>query len=69
MLTTLDSAIDSVNNARGVLGAQQNRLDSTLRSLSNVRENTSLIEAITLVEKLLRIDKNIDGVSQKLSNI
>ena len=45
MLTTLDTAIDSVNNARGVLGAQQNRLDSTLRSLANVRENTSAAES------------------------
>ena len=45
MLTTIDNAIDSVNNARGVLGAQQNRLDSTLRSLSNVRENTSAAES------------------------
>jgi len=45
MLATIDNAIDSVNNARGVLGAQQNRLDSTLRSLSNVRENTSAAES------------------------
>ena len=45
MLATLDTAIDSVNSARGTLGAQQNRLDSTLRSLANVRENTSAAES------------------------
>ncbi|MGB0331020.1 MAG: flagellin [Planctomycetota bacterium] len=45
MLATLDNAIDTVNNARGILGAQQNRLDSTLRSLANVRENTSAAES------------------------
>ena len=45
MLTTLDDAIDDVNSARGTLGAQQNRLDSTLRSLANVRENTSAAES------------------------
>ena len=45
MLGTIDTAIDSVNSARGTLGAQQNRLDSTLRSLANVRENTSAAES------------------------
>ncbi len=45
MLATIDSAIDSVNTSRGALGAQQNRLGSTLRSLANVRENTSAAES------------------------
>ncbi len=45
MLDTIDSAIDSVNTTRGTLGAQQNRLGSTLRSLANVRENTSAAES------------------------
>ncbi|MGK0480134.1 MAG: flagellin [Planctomycetota bacterium] len=45
MLGTLDTAIDDINSARGTLGAQQNRLGSTLRSLSNVRENTSAAES------------------------
>ena len=45
MLGTLDTAINSVNSARGTLGAQQNRLESTLRSLANVRENTSAAES------------------------
>ena len=45
MLDTIDNAIDSVNTTRGTLGAQQNRLGSTLRSLANVRENTSAAES------------------------
>ena len=45
MLATIDTAIDSVNGSRGTLGAQQNRLGSTLRSLANVRENTSAAES------------------------
>ncbi len=45
MLSTIDSAIDDVNTARGTLGAQQNRLQSTLRSLANVRETTSAAES------------------------
>ncbi|MFT6108653.1 MAG: flagellin [Planctomycetota bacterium] len=45
MLSSIDDAIDEVNSARGSLGAQQNRLDSTLRSLANVRENTSAAES------------------------
>lgn len=45
MLSTIDTAIDSVNSARGELGAQQNRLGSTLRSLANVRENTAAAES------------------------
>lgn len=45
MLATIDSAIDQVNSTRGNLGAEQNRLDSSLRSLANVRENTSAAES------------------------
>jgi flagellin len=45
MLSTIDSAIDTINTSRGSLGAQQNRLDSTLRSLANVRENTAAAES------------------------
>ena len=45
ILADIDTAIDTVNTARGTLGAQQNRLDSTLRSLANVRENTSAAES------------------------
>ena len=45
MLGTLDTAINTVSSSRGTLGAQQNRLESTLRSLANVRETTSAAES------------------------
>ena len=45
VLATLDTAINTVNSARGILGAQQNRFESTLRSLANVRETTSAAES------------------------
>lgn len=45
LLSSIDSAIDTVNSSRGTLGAQQNRLESTLRSLANVRENTMAAES------------------------
>ena len=45
MLGSIDTAISNVNTSRGELGAQQNRLDSTLRSLASVRENTSAAES------------------------
>ncbi|MBL6722318.1 MAG: flagellin FliC [Planctomycetes bacterium] len=44
-LAAIDTAIDTVNGARGTLGAGQNRLSSTLRSILNVRENLSAAES------------------------
>jgi len=44
-LATIDSAIDSVNTARGELGAAQNRLSSAFRSINTVRENLSASES------------------------
>ncbi|MEM6672737.1 MAG: flagellin [Planctomycetota bacterium] len=44
-LTSIDSAIDSVNDSRGVLGAQQNRMESALRSIQVQRENLSASES------------------------
>ena len=44
-LGAIDTAIDTVNGARGTLGAGQNRLSSTLRSILNVRENLSAAES------------------------
>ena len=44
-ISAIDSAINTVNSNRGTLGAQQNRLDSTLRSILNVRENTAAAES------------------------
>ena len=44
-LAKIDADIDTVNTARGSLGAGQNRLSSTLRSILNVRENLSAAES------------------------
>ena len=44
-LAALDTAIGSVNTARGQLGADQNRLNSALASILNVRENLSAAES------------------------
>jgi len=44
-LTNIDTAIDSVNQSRGVLGAQQNRMESALRSIQVQRENLSASES------------------------
>ncbi|MFT5048638.1 MAG: flagellin [Chlamydiales bacterium] len=44
-LATLDTAIGSVNTARGSLGASQNRLQSALSSTLNARENLSAAES------------------------
>ena len=37
--------MDTVNSSRGTLGAGQNRLSSTLRSILNTRENLSAAES------------------------
>lgn len=44
-LANIDTAIDNVNQARGVLGAQQNRMESALRSIQVQRENLSASES------------------------
>ncbi|MAE28735.1 MAG: flagellin [Planctomycetota bacterium] len=44
-ITALDAAIDTVNSARGSLGASQNRLQSVSASIMNVRENLSAAES------------------------
>ncbi|MBL6722319.1 MAG: flagellin FliC [Planctomycetes bacterium] len=44
-LATIDADIETVNLARGSLGAGQNRLSSTLRSILNTRENLSAAES------------------------
>jgi flagellin len=44
-ITALDTAIDTVNTARGALGAAQNRMQSALSSILNVRENLSAAES------------------------
>ena len=40
-----DTAINTVNSARGTLGAQQNRMESALRSIQLQRENLSASES------------------------
>ena len=44
-LATIDTAINSVNTSRGSLGAVQNRLQSTFRSIQSTRENLSAAES------------------------
>jgi len=44
-LALLDTAIGSVNTVRGAHGAQQNRLQSSIRSIATVRENLSGAES------------------------
>ena len=44
-LASIDSAIGAINDARGVLGAQQNRMESSIRSIQVQRENLSASES------------------------
>ena len=44
-LATIDTAINSVNTNRGTLGAAQNRLQSSFRSILSARENLSAAES------------------------
>ncbi len=44
-LDVLDTAIDSVSSFRGDLGAYQNRIQSSIRSIATTRENLSAAES------------------------
>lgn len=44
-LASIDTAINSVNSVRGGLGAAQNRLQSTVRSIDVLRENLQAAES------------------------
>jgi flagellin len=44
-LDLLDTAIDDVSGLRGGLGASQNRISSTVRSIANVAENLASAES------------------------
>jgi flagellin len=44
-LADIDAAIDTVNTARGTMGASQNRLTSAYASIANARENLSAAES------------------------
>jgi flagellin len=45
LLADLDAALTFTNTTRGDLGAQQNRMESALRSIMNARENLSSAES------------------------
>ena len=45
LLSTLDTAIDTLTTTRGSLGASQNRLQTAIRSLGNAEENLSASES------------------------
>ena len=45
LLSDLDAALTFTNTTRGDLGAQQNRMESALRSIMNARENLSSAES------------------------
>jgi flagellin len=44
-LADIDSAIDTVNTARGAMGAAQNRLSSAYASIQSARENLASAES------------------------
>lgn len=44
-LAALDAALDDVTSARGVFGATQNRLESSIRSILSSRDNLSAAES------------------------
>jgi flagellin len=44
-LSVIDAAITSVTTARGDLGAQQNRLNSAIRSIANAEQNLAAAES------------------------
>jgi flagellin len=44
-LAVIDTATDAVTEARGALGATQNRLESSIRSIANARENLAASES------------------------
>ena len=44
-MSLIDTAIDTLNSARGVLGATQNRLTSAIASIATARENLSASES------------------------
>ncbi len=44
-ITTINTAIESVSTERAKLGAYQNRLESTIKNLSNVSENLQAAES------------------------
>jgi flagellin len=61
-LTNLDTAIQSVSDARGYLGAVQNRLDYTINNLNASAENTQAAESrvrdVDMAKEMMNLTKN-----------
>ena len=61
-LSTIDTAINSVNTARGEFGASQNRLQSAVRSIANAKENLSAAESrirdVDVAEETANLTRN-----------
>jgi flagellin len=61
-ITAIDAAIDSVSSLRGRLGAVQNRLDSTIRSVGVQVENLSAAESrirdVDVAEETANLTRN-----------
>lgn len=66
-LSAIDTAIGSVNSNRGTLGATQNRLSSSIRSIANARENLASAESrirdVDVAEETADLTKN--GIMQQ----
>jgi flagellin len=63
-LATLDTAITDLSEQRGVLGAAQNRLESTVRNLATTRENLSASNS-----RIRDVDVASESVSMTRSQI
>ncbi len=61
-LGVLDAAVDSITTARGALGSQQNRMQSAVSSIANVRENLSAAESrirdVDVAEETAELTRN-----------
>jgi flagellin len=61
-LTSLDTAIQSVSDARGYIGAVQNRLDYTINNLNASAENTQAAESrirdVDMAKEMMNLTKN-----------
>ncbi len=61
-LEILDTAINTVSNARATFGAQQNRLDHTINNLTTTKENlseaNSRIRDVDMAEEMMEFTKS-----------
>jgi len=63
-VTAIDTAIQNLSQQRGVLGAFQNRLSSTVRNLATTRENLSASNS-----RIRDVDVAIESVNMTRSQI